>query len=126
MQYVFLIYGDPRQEDTPELMARYGQFTQDVITGGAMRGGHQLQRAPTARLVSVRNGRTLVTDGPYAEKKEVMGGFYILDCRDLDEALEYAAKIPDAKHAAVEVRPVMHVPGWDYGPTADRQRQAMA
>ena len=51
MQYVFLIYGDPRQEDTPELMARYGQFTQDVITGGAMRGGHQLQRAPTARLV---------------------------------------------------------------------------
>jgi len=107
MQYVFLIYGDPRQEDTPELMARYGQFTQDVITGGAMRGGHQLQRAPTARLVSVRNGRTLVTDGPYAETKEQIGGLYILECDNVDEAVALAAKVPTAEDGYIEVRPVV-------------------
>ena len=107
MQYVFLIYGDPRQEDTPELMARYGQFTQDVIAGGAMRGGHQLQRAPTARLVSVRNGRTLVTDGPYAETKEQIGGLYILECDNVDEAVALAAKVPTAEDGYIEVRPVV-------------------
>jgi hypothetical protein len=67
----------------------------------------------------------MITDGPFAEAKEVMGGFYILDCKDLDEALEYAARIPDAASSGVEVRPVMHVPDWDYGPTADYVRQAM-
>ena len=105
MQYVFLIYGDPRQEDTPELMARYGQFTQDVITGGAMRGGHQLQRAPTARLVSVRNGRTLVTDGPYAETKEQLGGILILEAKDLNHAIQLMSKHPGVRGGPFEIRP---------------------
>jgi hypothetical protein len=78
-----------------------------------------------ATTVRVRDGKTLVTDGPFAEAKEVMGGFYILDCKDLDEALEYAARIPDAKSSGVEVRPVMHVPDWDYGATASYARRAM-
>ena len=107
MQYVFLIYGDPQQEDTPELMARYAAFTQDVVASGAMRGGHQLQRAPSARKVSVRNGRTLVTDGPYAETKEQIGGFYLLDCASIDEAVALAAKIPNAEDGFIEVRPLV-------------------
>jgi hypothetical protein len=67
----------------------------------------------------------MLIDGPYAEAKEVMGGFYILECADLDEALEFAAKISDVTGSPTEVRPVMQVPDWDYGATAKYVRQAM-
>lgn len=70
-------------------------------------GGDALQGVETATTVRVRDGTTETTDGPFAETKETLGGFYILDCKDLDEAIEYAAKIPGAKYGSIEVRPVM-------------------
>ena len=75
----------------------------------------------TPRQSAFATVKALTTDGPFAETKEVLGGFYILDCRDLDEALEYAAKIPDAINGAVEVRPVYDVPGWDYATPGERR-----
>ena len=87
--------------------------------------GVQLHPPAAAKTVRGKGGKTFTTDGPFAETREVMGGFYILDCKDLDEALDYAARIPDAKWAGVEVRPVMGVPDWDYGATAGYARQSM-
>lgn len=107
MQYVMLIYADPKAPDTPELMARYEAFTKAMADRGALRGGNQLQRAPKARTISVRDGKTIMTDGPYAESKEQIGGFYILDCKDIDEAICYASKIPNAQDGFIEVRPTM-------------------
>jgi len=128
MLYMFLLHWNEKEPaaNAETVIAEHFAFTDEARKRGAYVYSEAIGGTPGATTVRVREGKTILTDGPYAETKEVMGGFYILDCRDLDEALEYAAKIPDAKHAAVEVRPVMHVPGWDYGPTADRQRQAMA
>jgi hypothetical protein len=75
-----------------------------------LRGGDPLEGTETATTVRVRNGNVATTDGPFAETKEVLGGYYILDCKDLDEALGYAAKIPGAKNGAIEVRPIMELP----------------
>jgi hypothetical protein len=111
MQYTFLIYADPAQPVSPELSADYDAFTQMVVGRGAMRGGNELQRAPTATTVRVRGGRTLTTDGPYAETKEQLGGFYILDCKDLHEAIEFASQIPNAADGFIEVRPIVERDG---------------
>jgi hypothetical protein len=107
MQYVMLIYADPKAPDTPGLMSRYEAFTKDMVDRGALRGGNQLQRAPAATTVSVRDGKTIATDGPYAETKEHLGGFYILECKDLEEAVCYASKIPNAQDGYIEVRPTV-------------------
>lgn len=107
MRYIFLIYGDPKQPDSPELGARYIRFTQDVVSRGVMRAGDQLHRSHTATIVRVRNGKTLTTDGPYAETKEQIGGYFILDCKHLDEAIELASKIPNAEDGCIEVRQIM-------------------
>jgi hypothetical protein len=107
MRYMFLIYGDPDEPDTPALMERYQAFTRDVADAGALRDSAQLQRAFAATTVRVRDGRTLTTDGPYAETREQIGGYYVLECGDLDEAIETAARIPTAADGAVEVRPFM-------------------
>ena len=72
-----------------------------------MKGANPLQSISTATTVRLRNGRTQTTDGPFAETKEQLGGYYLLDCKDLDEAISYAAKIPSAKNGSVEIRPVM-------------------
>jgi len=74
-----------------------------------MQTGEPLLPVATATTVRVRDGKTLTTDGPFAETKEQLGGFYILDCKDLDQAIAYAAKIPDAKRGSIEVRPVMEM-----------------
>jgi hypothetical protein len=73
-------------------------------------GGQPLEPVNTATTVRVRNGETMVSDGPFAETKEVLGGYYLLDCEDLDEALECASKIPTAKYGSIEVRPIMQLP----------------
>ena len=111
MRYMLLIYGDPRQPDTPELLARYAAFTSETAERGAMRAAHQLHRADTATTVRVRDGKAVISDGPYAETKEQIGGFYLLDCKNLDEALEWAAKIPNAEDGSIEVRPVVERAG---------------
>jgi hypothetical protein len=84
-------------------------FTKDIIDRGLMKGGEALQPTSTATSVRVRNGDTLTTDGPFAETKDQLGGFYLVDCKDLDEAVEVAAGIPDARRGTIEVRPIMEV-----------------
>ena len=113
MKYLLTIYGDETgwddmpPEEGRQVMAAYEQFTREITEAGAMLGGEGLQRSSTATTVRVRDGERLLTDGPFAETKEQLGGFYLLDCKDLDEAISWAAKIPGAQHGKVEVRPVM-------------------
>ena len=107
MQYMLLIYsnenGDPPEED---VIQRYGAFTKEVQDGGKLVTADRLQPVAAATTVRIRNGETLVTDGPFAETKEQLGGYYVLECKNIDEALAYAAKIPAAEHGSIEVRPV--------------------
>ena len=107
-------------------MAEHFAFASEARARGAYVCSEVIGGAAAATTLRIRDGKTVVTDGPFAEAKEVMGGFYILDCKDLGEALEYAAKIPDAKCCGVEVRPVMHVPGWPYVIAAGHARHPMS
>ena len=108
MQYAILIYdGETETNPAQHDLELWGAFTQEVSEHGLMRAGEALQPTAAATTVRIRDGRTVTTDGPFAETKEQLGGFYILDCKDLDEAIEYAAKIPIAPWGSVEVRPVM-------------------
>ena len=109
MRYMLFIYADPDQRDTPELMSRYSAFSEETVRRGVMRAGDQLHRAPAATTVRVRAGKTLTSDGPYADTKEQIGGYYILDCKDLDEAVGFASKIPNAEDGCIEVRPIMEM-----------------
>lgn len=109
MQYLLLIYGtESETEDfSEETMKAYDAFWEHVTKRGALKAGEALHPAATATTVRVRDGRTLTTDGPFAETKEILGGFYVVDVADLDEALGYAAMIPGASTGAVEVRPIV-------------------
>jgi hypothetical protein len=113
MKYMLLIYGDAKAGPQPgsaefgAYMAGYGKATDAYEKAGVMRGGEALNDPSTATTVRVRNGKPGLTDGPFAETKEMLGGYYILDCPDLDAAIRYAAMIPDAATGAVEIRPVM-------------------
>jgi hypothetical protein len=117
MQYVLLIYTEESTEPAPgtkefeTLMREYGAFTEDVRKKGVFQFGLPLEPVATATTLRVRNAKTVATDGPFAETKEQLGGFYVLDCKNLDEALEYAARIPGAKVGCIEVRPVMAMEG---------------
>lgn len=112
MRYLLLIYGDesggPAQDSAAfgEMMAGYGAFTRDVQQRGLFQAGEALQPIGTATTVRVRNGERMVTDGPFAETKEQLGGFYLLNCKDLDEAIDLAAKIPGAMYGSIEIRPI--------------------
>lgn len=113
MQYMLLIYGDQSSWDTRteeergQIFQAYGAFTQELQDSGAMVAGDALEPTDTATTVRVQNDDVLTTDGPFAETKEQLGGFYLLDVKDLDEAIEWAAKIPGAQFGSVEIRPVM-------------------
>jgi hypothetical protein len=111
MRYVLTIYGDESADFTPEqgaqMMAAYNAFTEEVKAAGAFVGGEGLQPTATATTVRVRDGEPLLTDGPFAETREQLGGYYLLECADLDEAVRWAAKIPGAASGCVEVRPVI-------------------
>jgi hypothetical protein len=109
MKYVTLIYGDAAawnalsEEEQQRVAERYMALSREpVVTDGS-----ELQDADTATTVRVRNGETLTTDGPFAETKEQLGGYYLLDCGSLDEAIEFAARIPAAERGGVEVRPLV-------------------
>jgi hypothetical protein len=127
MLYMFLLHWNEQEPPVSleEGVAAHLAFADDARARGAYVTAEALGGTAGATTVRVREGKTMITDGPYAEAKEVVAGFYILDCKDLDEALELAAKMPDAKSSGVEVRPVLHVPGWDYGATAVYTRQSM-
>jgi len=114
MRYAMLIYNDesiePTAEQRQQIMTGYYDFTDEVRDKGIMQAADALQPAGTATSVRVRNGQTETTDGPFAETKEQLGGFYLLECKDLDEAIAYAAKIPSAQSGTIEVRPIMEIP----------------
>ncbi|MEO6208449.1 MAG: YciI family protein [Candidatus Limnocylindrales bacterium] len=109
MQYLLLIYGTESDQGdySPETMKGYDAFWAHVTERGVLRAGEALHPASAATTVRVRDGHTLTTDGPFAETKEILGGFYVVDVADLDEALGYAAMIPGAKTGSVEVRPII-------------------
>lgn len=111
MRYALLIYTAEQAELPPPDVQQaeldgYNAFTARVRENGAYQAGEALDSTTTATTVRVRDGKTLTTDGPYAETKEALGGFYIVEAADLDEAIGYAAMIPGARHGAIEVRPI--------------------
>lgn len=113
MKYLMMIYSreeeraNMTQEDMQAELQAYGEFSQKVSPNHKIHGGEALQPISTATTVSVRDGKTITTDGPFAETHEQLGGFYLIDCENLDDAIEVAAQIPGALHGRVEVRPVM-------------------
>jgi hypothetical protein len=114
MKYMLLIYGDPASanpDDDEKIFGEYMAFTNEILESGEMVSGDPLQGTETATTVRVRNGKRSTTDGPFAETKEVLGGYYIVDVKDLDRAIELAAKLPGARGGSIEVRPVMDIPG---------------
>jgi len=113
MKYLLLIYADQTADAVPdpERHREYGQFTQDIVESGEMLGGDALQGIDTATSVRVRDGKRTTTDGPFAETKEVLGGYYYVDVKDLDRAIELAGKIPGARTGTIEVRPILELGG---------------
>jgi hypothetical protein len=113
MQYMLLIYNDPHgwesmsEAERGEAYNAYGTFTAELQASGKMVAGDALQATDTATSVRVRDGETLTTDGPFAETKEVLGGYYLIDVESLDEALEWGSKVPGARYGTIEVRPVV-------------------
>jgi len=121
MRYALLIYTAEQTEAPPPDVQQaetegYNAFTEHVKARGAYQAGEALDPTSTATTVRVRDGKTLTTDGPYAETKEALGGFYLVEAADLDEAIAYAAMIPGARHGAIEVRPIFE---WSAQPEAE-------
>lgn len=112
MQYLLMIYANEAQmaaRPPAELSAmsdEYAAFTRSIVQSGHFKGGERLRPTATATTVRVRDGKTLTTDGPFAEAREQLGGFYLIEARDLDEAAGIAARIPGARTGAIEVRPI--------------------
>jgi hypothetical protein len=110
---MLLIYADPAKvpaQDTPEGQAEFERWmavSEEIAEAGVMRGGSALHPAPMATTLRVQDGESLLTDGPFAETKEVLGGFYLIDVPDLDAATAWAAKMPHIGYGSVEIRPVM-------------------
>ena len=112
MRYIMLICADESgvQALSPAegqaMMAEYGKFGEEMTKRGVLQTGERLHATTDATTVQVRDGEVLTSDGPFAETKEQIGGFYVVDCKDLDEAIEIAAKIPGARVGSIEVRPI--------------------
>jgi hypothetical protein len=115
MRYALLIYNSEKdwtaqsEEESQTQFNEYMAFTKDIVDRGIHKGGEALQVTSTATTVRVRDGETMTTDGPFAETKEQLGGFYIVECKDLDEAIDLAARIPDVRNGSVEIRPIMEI-----------------
>jgi hypothetical protein len=113
MQYLLMIYqseaeaGKIDAATSQKIIEEYGAFTQSIIQSGNFKAGDALQPTSTATTVRVRDGKTLTTDGPFAETLEQLGGYYLIEAKDLDAALAIAARIPDARYGSIEVRPIM-------------------
>jgi hypothetical protein len=113
MRYMLIILGDESQyaslsdEEQAANGARWADYTKELVESGAFVSGDGLQSATTATTLRVENGERVLTDGPFAETKEQIGGFYVIECKDLDQAIDWAAKLPHAEHGTTEIRPVM-------------------
>ena len=113
MQYLLLIYENEAEATArgeagmAAMMSEYRDFTQSIIQAGNFKAGDALQRTSAATTVRVRGGKTLTTDGPFAETREQLGGYYLIEAKDLDQAIAIAARVPSAKYGSIEVRPIM-------------------
>jgi hypothetical protein len=113
MRYLCLIYddekklGDLSKSESDAFMNEYFAFTEGIRKSGHHLAGEALQPVQTATTVRVRNGKVSTTDGPFAETKEQLGGFYLIEARDLNDAIQVASKIPSARLGSIEVRPIM-------------------
>jgi hypothetical protein len=110
MQYLLLIYENEagRQSvDRSKMMEEYGKFTKSIIESGNFKAGDALQPTSTATTVRLKDGKPMTTHGPFAETREALLGYYLIDAKDLDQALGIAARVPSAKIGAIEVRPIM-------------------
>jgi hypothetical protein len=113
MQYLLLIYGSEAQmkkqteAEQNAILNEYGEFTQSIAQSGHLRGGNELNVTSTAKTVRLREKKKMVTDGPFAETKEQLGGYYLVEAKDVDEALSIAARIPSARWASIEVRSII-------------------
>jgi len=112
MKYLLLIYSNEAnmaaasKKDTEQMHAAYGAYTEALAKAGVIVGGNRLRPTTSATSVRVTNGKTNVLNGPYAETKEQLGGYYMIDVPDLDAALSWAARCPGASHGTIEVRPI--------------------
>jgi hypothetical protein len=113
MRYLCLIYDEEKtvgklpKGEMDKMMADYGAFTEGIKQSGHYLGGNALQPTNTASTVRVRNGKVATTDGPFAETKEQLGGYYLIDAKDLNDAIQTASRIPGARLGSIEVRPIM-------------------
>jgi hypothetical protein len=117
--YMMLIYAptEPVPADDPgQQPQRWADYTQSLVEAGVHRGDHRLHDPGTATTVRVRDGQTLVTDGPFAETREFLAGYYLLECADLDDALKHASRVPHLSYGSVEVRPVFEMGPGGSGP----------
>ena len=116
MQYIILIYGDESRfaqmgdQAMQQMYAAFMQYNKDLAAAGVTRGGAELKPTTTATTVRIRNGKTTLTDGPFAETKEALGGYYVIDVASLDEATRWAARCPLADSGSIEVRPLGVMP----------------
>jgi len=116
MKYLCLIYDDEKKmnqmskADGEKMMGEYYAFTEDVKKSGKYVAGEALQRVQTATTVRVRGGKMSTTDGPFAETREQLGGFYYINAKDLNDAIQIASKIPSARTGSIEVRPIQEYP----------------
>jgi hypothetical protein len=112
MQYLLMIYSNEVEyakidpATSQKILAEYGAFTQSIIQSGNFKAGDRLQPTTTATTVRVKDGKVMTTDGPFAETREQLGGYYLVEAKDLDAALGIAARIPGARYGSIEVRPI--------------------
>jgi hypothetical protein len=112
MNYLLLIYSNEAEfaalgdAALGKITEEYAEFTKSIVQTGKFKAADRLRPASTASTVRIRNGKTAITDGPFAETREQLGGYYLVDAKDLDEAIAIAARIPGARHGSIEVRPI--------------------
>ena len=112
MQYLLLIYANEAEiaklspDSAGTLLHEYGEFTKSIVQSGNFKAADRLRPVSTASTVRVRNGKTVTSDGPFAETREQLGGYYFIEAKDLDQAIAIAARIPGARHGSIEVRPI--------------------
>ena len=127
MQYMLLIYNPPGDwssvpaDEQQRIMQAYGSFTEELRDSGKMIAGDALQDISTATSIRVRDGETLTTDGPFAETKEILGGYYLVEAPDLDTVLDHASRVPNVHYGSIEVRPT-----WDMTQMPEVAGQAQA
>lgn len=113
MQYLLLIYQNEAQAGAMDQKAmaamheEYGKFTQSIIKSGAFKAGDALQPTSTATTVRVRDGKTMTTDGPFAETREQLAGYYLIESKNIDDAIAIAARVPSARVGSIELRPIL-------------------